>query len=141
LLIGNLQHIAGFEALGAFDVSTRKMKVLLVNSFDRSGGAAVACNRLLQALHKEGVDVKLLAQEQTKPDPLVVPVGEAGKANKTAFGRFLLDRLEVYFQEKDKSARFAFLAGAHRYRHQQAPGRAGGRHHSPALGVLRLPVH
>jgi glycosyltransferase involved in cell wall biosynthesis len=84
------------------------MKVLLVNSFDRSGGAAVACNRLLQALHKEGVDVKLLAQEQTKPDPLVVPVGEAGKANKTAFGRFLLDRLEVYFQEKDKSARFAF---------------------------------
>ncbi len=84
------------------------MKVLLINTFDRSGGAAVACNRLLQALHKEGVDAKLLAQEQTHPDPLVVPAGEAGKASKNAFGRFLLDRLEVYFQEKDKSVRFAF---------------------------------
>src|SRR4028119_330612 len=84
------------------------MKVLLINTFDRSGGAAVACNRLLQALHKEGVDAKLLAQEQTHPDPLVVTAGKAGKVSTNAFGRFLLDRLEVYFQEKDKSVRFAF---------------------------------
>lgn len=36
------------------------MKVLLINTSERHGGAAIACNRLSQALHKAGIDARML---------------------------------------------------------------------------------
>lgn len=36
------------------------MKVLLVNTSERRGGAAIACNRLMQALCHEGIDARML---------------------------------------------------------------------------------
>ena len=36
------------------------MRVLLVNTSERTGGAAVAAGRLMVALQKNGVEVKML---------------------------------------------------------------------------------
>lgn len=42
------------------------MKVLLINTSDLTGGAAIACHRLLEAHLSNQVDVQLLVQDKTK---------------------------------------------------------------------------
>ena len=57
------------EAL-AFPFSTAKpftMKVLLINTSDHTGGAAIAALRLLKALRKAGVDATLLCRDRSLP--------------------------------------------------------------------------
>ena len=51
------------------------MKVVLVSTYERKGGAAIACYRLKEALLKEGVDVMLLTAYKTSDDPTVIRVG------------------------------------------------------------------
>ena len=40
------------------------MRVLLINTSERTGGAAIACNRLMMALKKQGVRVKMLVRDK-----------------------------------------------------------------------------
>ncbi|MBQ8502273.1 MAG: glycosyltransferase family 4 protein [Bacteroides sp.] len=40
------------------------MKVLLVNTSERTGGAAVACRRLMEALNKHGVEARMLVRNR-----------------------------------------------------------------------------
>lgn len=40
------------------------MKVLLVNTSERTGGAAIACNRLMEALNHNGVKAKMLVRDK-----------------------------------------------------------------------------
>ena len=40
------------------------MKVLLVNTSERIGGAAVACNRLMEALKSNGISAKMLVRDK-----------------------------------------------------------------------------
>ncbi len=53
------------------------MKVLLVNTSERTGGAAVACKRLLDALNKNGVGAKMLVRDKQTDDPNVVALPTA----------------------------------------------------------------
>lgn len=43
------------------------MKVLLVNTSDHAGGAAIAALRLLKALRQSGVDATLLCRDRSLP--------------------------------------------------------------------------
>lgn len=43
------------------------MKVLIVNTSERTGGAAVAANRLMMALNNNGVKAMMLARDKEKP--------------------------------------------------------------------------
>ena len=43
------------------------MKVLILNTTERTGGAAIAANRLMHALQKEGVDVSMLCRRAKFP--------------------------------------------------------------------------
>jgi glycosyltransferase involved in cell wall biosynthesis len=52
----------------SFDVESG-MKVLIVNTFDRDGGAARSARRLHWALRKAGVDSRMLVLEKTGDDP------------------------------------------------------------------------
>lgn len=53
------------------------MKVLLVNTSERTGGAAVACNRLLEALNKqEGVTAKMLVRDKQTDNPHVIALSQ-----------------------------------------------------------------
>ena len=39
------------------------MKVVIINTFESSGGAAIAANRLIKALKKSGIEVKMLVRD------------------------------------------------------------------------------
>jgi ferredoxin len=39
------------------------MKVLLLSTYEKTGGAAIAANRLLQALRKSGVDATMMCRK------------------------------------------------------------------------------
>ncbi|MEN8119673.1 MAG: glycosyltransferase family 4 protein [Bacteroidota bacterium] len=84
------------------------MKVVLVNKSDRTGGAAVACRRLLNAINKDGVDVKLLVQEKNDEDLTVEATGTGFWKKKMNFLFFILERLYFLLYEASKEIRFAF---------------------------------
>lgn len=50
----------------------KKMKVLLVNTSERIGGAAIACNRLMKALKKNGVKAKMMVRDKQSDQLAVV---------------------------------------------------------------------
>ena len=51
------------------------MRVLLVNTSERTGGAADAAGRLMVALQKNGVEVKMLVRDKSSGNSDVVAVG------------------------------------------------------------------
>lgn len=86
------------------------MKILLINTYDAYGGAAVACNRLLKALEKNN-DVstaQMLVQEKSSTQENIGEWANTYWRKKKAFLRFSLERLSFLPYEKDKSVRFAF---------------------------------
>ncbi len=68
------------------------MQVLIINTSERIGGAAIAANRLMAALKKNGVKVKMLVRDK-QTDHLTV-VGIGGNWRKTL--RFLWERLCIF---------------------------------------------
>lgn len=51
------------------------MRVLIVNTNERTGGAAIAANRLVDALNRHGVKAKMMVAHKQSDDLCVVPVG------------------------------------------------------------------
>ena len=51
------------------------MKVLIVNTSEQTGGAAVAANRLMNALNNHGVKAKMLVRDKSSDDICVAPCG------------------------------------------------------------------
>ncbi|MBR0533520.1 MAG: glycosyltransferase [Bacteroidales bacterium] len=51
------------------------MNVLLVNTSETTGGAAIACGRILKALRSEGVDAHMMVRNAESHDEGVIPVG------------------------------------------------------------------
>jgi glycosyltransferase involved in cell wall biosynthesis len=85
------------------------MKVALINTSDSGGGAAEACMRLLKALQLQAVDVTMVVEHKKRAEEAVYTV------ERNIFGKlrsklnFFLERLPfMFFQERDKSVRFAF---------------------------------
>ena len=50
------------------------MRVLLVNTSERIGGAAVACNRLMEALKSKGIKTKMLVRDKQTDQLSVIPL-------------------------------------------------------------------
>ena len=48
------------------------MRVLIVNTSEKAGGAAVAANRLMDALNNNGVKAKMLVRDKVSEDITVV---------------------------------------------------------------------
>ena len=68
------------------------MRVLIVNTSERTGGAAVAANRLMCALNNNGVKAKMLVRDRQSDDPRVVGTGRKGLMR----WRFLWERFVVF---------------------------------------------
>ncbi len=51
------------------------MRVLIVNTSENAGGAAVAANRIMEALNNNGVKAKMMVRDKTTDDITVVSVG------------------------------------------------------------------
>ncbi len=85
------------------------MKVTLINTSDAGGGAPVACLRLLNALVSQNVDAKLLVQQKKTNNDRVEGITKNFISRLKADINRLYERLPfLFFQEKDKSVRFAF---------------------------------
>lgn len=69
------------------------MKVLIVNTSDRKGGAAVAANRLMHALNNHGVKVRMLVRDKQTTDISVVRLAVWPILSRW---RFLWERLVIF---------------------------------------------
>lgn len=69
------------------------MRVLIVNTSERTGGAAVAANRLMDALNNNGVKAKMLVRDKVSDDITVVGLG--GSLAKRM--HFLWERWCIYW--------------------------------------------
>jgi len=68
------------------------MRVLLVNTSDKMGGAAIAANRLMEALNRHGVSAEMLVRDKLTDNPRVhaLPPTPLHRA------RFVAERAEVF---------------------------------------------
>ncbi len=83
------------------------MKVVLVNTSESKGGAAVACKRLYSALNQSGIDCKLLVLHKSSEDPNVIVI-PTSKIKRTILS--LLFSLELVLQRlfKNKNTDYSF---------------------------------
>ena len=84
------------------------MKVVLINTSDSGGGAAIACKRLMEALTLEGIDVRMLVMTKKSQLIQIQAFKKTKYQNYLSFFRFAFERLSFLFHERDKSVRFAF---------------------------------
>lgn len=84
------------------------MKIALVNTTDRIGGASIACFRLAEALLHNKHEVHMLVQEQYSEAPFVIKSG----SDWLAKARFGIEKLLFLPYEKSASVRFQFSTAA-----------------------------
>jgi hypothetical protein len=65
------------------------MKVLLVNTSEQTGGAAIAASRLMEALNKNGVKAKMLVRDKRTDRVTVVSVPNRLMPFRNSCGREL----------------------------------------------------
>ena len=69
------------------------MRVLIVNTSERTGGAALAANRLMDALNNNGVKAKMLVRDKLTEDITVVPLSHTLRNHL----RFLWERWCIFW--------------------------------------------
>lgn len=67
------------------------MKIVLLNTFESGGGAAIACKRLQEALNANGAEARMLVRSKTSGDPLT-----EGMPHRAGMFRFLRERLGIF---------------------------------------------
>ncbi|MBO4850256.1 MAG: glycosyltransferase family 4 protein [Prevotella sp.] len=67
------------------------MRVLIINTSERTGGAALAANRLKDALNNTGVKAKMLVRDKETDDITVVGMGDSLLAQR----HFLWERMSI----------------------------------------------
>ena len=72
------------------------MKVLLINTSERTGGAAIACNRLMDALKNNGVRAKMLVRDKQTDRLLVVAL----RPSVMLPIKFVYERLTIFFHNR-----------------------------------------
>lgn len=73
------------------------MKILLINTSERHGGAAIACNRLTHALGKAGVDARMLVATASESDRVEGYCTSAWRRLRYKWA-FLRERLGIFLQ-------------------------------------------
>ncbi len=68
------------------------MRVLLINTSERIGGAAVSCGRLMEALKENGIKAKMLVRDKQTEEIAVVPLPQSWKL----LWRFLWERIRIW---------------------------------------------
>ena len=70
------------------------MRVLIVNTSENTGGAAVAANRLKEALNNNGIKAKMLVRDKESDD---ITVAQLNKSWHQKWD-FLWERLVIYMR-------------------------------------------
>ena len=87
------------------------MKVVILNTSDSVGGAAIAALRLVKALEKQDIEIRMLVQKKNLENNIISETNNniINKFKKIFY--FAFERLIFKFQEKDSSLRFTFSLG------------------------------
>lgn len=70
------------------------MRILIINTSERIGGAAIAANRLMVALNKNGIQTKMLVRDKQTHNPTVLPLRSSWRHS----WNFLWERLVIWFR-------------------------------------------
>lgn len=62
------------------------MRVLIINTTERIGGAAIAANRLMEALKDNGIKAKMLVRNKQTDQVTVVPLKSHGEESGSLRG-------------------------------------------------------
>lgn len=84
------------------------MKVLMVSKASSGGGAALAARRLMLAIRKQGVEVKMLVQEGANEEEGVFSTTHGAFKRGLNFMRFVLERMAFLPYERSPAVRFLF---------------------------------
>ena len=76
------------------------MKILLVSTSDRKGGAAIACYRIFKALKKNGADVSMLVRDKISDDKDIYTINTNIFWKVLNFTAFCIERLLILFHLK-----------------------------------------
>lgn len=86
------------------------MKVVLVNTSESKGGAAVACKRLYYALNQSGINCKLLVLHKTSDDPNVIEIPSSKFKRQLLKFAFLFELvLQRIFKKKNVDFSFSLF--------------------------------
>ena len=76
------------------------MKVVLINTFELTGGAAIAANRLAKSLRKSDVDVKFLVREKQSDDSQTFAFNTSYFSKIVSLFFFYYERLCIFWHNK-----------------------------------------
>jgi len=85
------------------------LKVVLISKYEKTGGAAIACNRLVQALNKFEIPARMLVQESSPVlSPFILSTSYTKLKKLTNYARFLYEILIFLRHERSRQVRFMF---------------------------------
>ncbi|ASB49105.1 glycosyltransferase [Alkalitalea saponilacus] len=85
-----------------------EIKICLVSTSDRTGGAAIAANRLWYALKEHGASAKMLVQNKSLTNEEIISTSKNSFHKIKHFVQFASERLKVSTIIRDQKDRFAF---------------------------------
>lgn len=74
--------------------SDRRLRIVIINKSDSTGGAAVVSRRLMEAMRSEGIDARMLVVEKLTDSPYV----EVAASQPAIKRPFLLERLKIFLR-------------------------------------------
>jgi glycosyltransferase involved in cell wall biosynthesis len=80
------------------------MKVVILNTSESIGGAAIAAKRLMQALRRYDVDAGMLVRDKQTQDPDVASINHSFLGKKINQAHFLWERAIIYLNNKRNRA-------------------------------------
>lgn len=72
------------------------MRVLIVNTAERTGGAAIAASRLTDALNRNSVEATMLVRDAQTPQPTTLQLPRGGRRGVQLKWAFLWERLRIF---------------------------------------------
>ena len=100
------------------------MRVLIINTSERIGGAAIAANRLMEALKNNGIKTKMLVRDKQTDQISVVEL----KKSWWKVWQFIWERVVIWQANHFKKHNLFAVDRANRL-DGLGQGRRGGRHH------------
>lgn len=76
------------------------MKIVIINTSERIGGAAIAANRLMQALNRNGARAKMLVRDKQTTDENIITINTSWIKKKINSIRFIRERMAIFFHNK-----------------------------------------
>jgi glycosyltransferase involved in cell wall biosynthesis len=72
------------------------MKIILLNTSESKGGAAIAAKRIMKALRKKCVDTKMIVRDKQTEDVDIISVNTSISQNRINYFRFIWERIIIF---------------------------------------------